>query len=214
MVMDAGEVVLRGSIGLSLVVWAAAECGRLAFRRTANARGTARRLWTLGFVLALLHVALAFHLRHGWSHAAALAETARQTEELLGFRFGGGVYVNYAFLAVWGADVLWWWGRPASFSARPVVLDGAIRAFLLFIFVNGAIVFAHGAMRVFGSLALGALGLAWYVGRGGREGPGGGRCSFWGRAYGRAHSGSHPGRRPGPDRPRAPPERPGRRCRS
>ena len=112
------EAVLYGSIWLSLAAWTAGECVRLARRRSADRDRTARGLWTLGFATALLHVALAFHLRHGWSHSAALAETARQTDELLGYRFGGGVYVNYAFLVVWAADVWWWWWRPASFSAR------------------------------------------------------------------------------------------------
>jgi hypothetical protein len=136
---------------------------RLALRPSADRDGTARGLWTLGFVMALLHVALAFHLRHGWSHSAALAETARQTEELLGYRFGGGAYVNYAFLVVWAADVWWWWRRPAGFSARPPALDRTVRLFLSFIF-------AHGAVRTFGLLALIVLGVAWFVGRtGGKE---------------------------------------------
>ncbi len=165
MVMDVVDVLLFGSIWLSLAAWTAAECTRLASRQAAGHERTARRLWTVGVVLAWLHVALAFHFRHDWSHAKALAETARQSEELLGFRFGEGVYVNYAFLVVWAADGLWWWWRPASFYARPAVLDGAIRVFLLFVFVNGAIVFAQGAVRAFGILAVLALGLAWCVGR-------------------------------------------------
>ena len=159
------EAVLYGSIWLSLAAWTAGERMRLARRRSADRDGAARGLWTLGFAMAVLHVALAFHLRHRWSHSAALAETARQTEELLGYRFGGGVYVNYAFLIVWAADVCWWWWRPASFSKRSPALDRIVRLFLFFIFVNGAIVFAHGAVRGFGLLALLVLGVAWYVGR-------------------------------------------------
>lgn len=161
------EILLRGSIWLSLVAWTAAEWVRLSYRQTGRRERMARLLWTAGVALAFVHVGLAFHFRHGWSHASALAETARQTEELLGLAFGGGLYVNYAFLIVWAADTVWWWWRPASFSRRPRALEAAIRLFLLFIFVNGAIVFAHGTVRVLGIVAVMALGVAGYRGRGG-----------------------------------------------
>ena len=157
------DALLRGSIWLSLVAWAAAEWLRLSSRRRGAA--AARLLWTGGLLLAALHVVSAFQLRHGWSQASAFQETARQTQELLGFRFGGGLYVNHAFLAVWLADAAWWWLRPASFSARPRALDTSIRLFLLFIFVNGAIVFADGPIRLLGGVAVLALGAAWYLGR-------------------------------------------------
>jgi hypothetical protein len=157
------EALLRGSIWLSLVAWSAAEWLRLS--SPTRAAAAARLLWTAGALLAASHVAAAFQLRHGWSQARAFEETARQTEELLGFRFGGGLYVNYAFLAVWLGDASWWWLRPASFAARPRALDAAIRLFLLFIFVNGAIVFASGPVRLLGGVAVVALAAAWYLGR-------------------------------------------------
>jgi hypothetical protein len=72
--------------------------------------------------------------------------------------------VNYAFLAAWAGDAAWWWARPEGYAARPRVVDLALRGFLLFIFVNGAITFAAGAVRVAGVLSLLALGLAWHRG--------------------------------------------------
>jgi hypothetical protein len=164
--VDVGEAVLYGSIWASIVAWTAAECLRLS-RRGPTPMSTARRLWAAGAACAAVHVTLAFHLRHAWSHASAVAETARQTDELVGFRFGGGVWVNYAFLAVWTADALWWGLSPASFARRPPALDAAVRLFLLFIVVNGAIVFAHGPVRVLGASSLAALAVAWHMGRGG-----------------------------------------------
>ena len=95
-----------------------------------------------------------------------MAETARQTEEALGLRVGAGVYANYAFLAVWIADAFWWWLWPASFRGRPRALDAAIRLFLLFMFVNGAIVFARGPVRIAGVAVVAALAAAWYGRRG------------------------------------------------
>src|SRR5262245_33012813 len=158
--VDAGEAVLYGSIWASIVAWTGAECLRLARREATPS--PARALWAAGAALAAVHIAFAFHLRHAWSHASAVAETARQTEQLVGFRFGGGVFVNYAFLAVWTADALWWGLSPASFARRPPALDAAVRLFLLFIVVNGAIVFAHGPVRVLGASSLAALAVAWY----------------------------------------------------
>jgi hypothetical protein len=158
------DLLLHGSIWLSLLAWAAAECIRLRGHRGSREDG-ARVLWTAGVVLAVVHVALAFHLRHGWSQASAWAETARQTRELLGRSFGWGLFVNYAFLIVWAADAAWWWRDPVSFSTRSRLLDVAVRLFLLFIFVNGAIVFGQGAVRILGFLAVAALVVAWYGGR-------------------------------------------------
>ena len=164
MSVDVGEAVLYASIWASIVAWTAAECLRLS-RADAARMNTARVLWAAGAALAAVHVALAFHLRHAWSHASAVAETARQTEQLVGFRFGGGVWINYAFLAAWTADALWWELSPASFARRPPALDAAVRLFLLFIVVNGAIVFAHGPVRVLGASSLAALAVAWHAGR-------------------------------------------------
>jgi hypothetical protein len=164
MLLDSRDALLYGSIWLSLAAWTAAESLRLA-RRAAPGHGAARRLWLLGAATAWLHVGLAFHHRHAWSHASALMETARQTKELLGYEVGAGVYVNYAFLAVWGIDALWWALAPASFARRPAGLDASVRVFLLFMFVNGAIVFGRGPVRILGILSVLVLAVAWYVGR-------------------------------------------------
>jgi hypothetical protein len=110
----------------------------------------------------LAHTAAAFHLRHDWSHGAAQADTARQTREMTGLDWGGGLFVNYALLLVWTADVLWWWLSPTAFHHRPRSIDLAVRGFLLFMFVNGAIVFVPGPMRVLGALAALVVLAAWY----------------------------------------------------
>ena len=161
-----GDLVVRVSIWLSLGAWGVAEWWRVRNPRAAVDQARARIAWTLAAGFALLHVLAAFHLHHGWSHAAAVAETARQTEEALGLRVGAGVYVNYAFLAVWIADVLWWWLSPASFGSRPRAVDAAIRLFLCFMFVSGAIVFPRGPVRIAGVAVVATLAAAWYGRRG------------------------------------------------
>jgi hypothetical protein len=63
-------------------------------------------LWTLGWGLLVLHVACAFQFLHQWSPVAAYEHTARRTAEAVGWYWGGGLYFNYATLAIWGADVV------------------------------------------------------------------------------------------------------------
>ncbi len=65
--------------------------------------------WTLGLGWFLLHVAGAFHFVHHWSHDAAYQQTARQTEALLGWSWGGGIYANYFFAVLWSLDVVHLW---------------------------------------------------------------------------------------------------------
>jgi hypothetical protein len=107
----------------------------------------ARILWMAGALLMAVHVGLAFDRVHAWDHAAAVAETARQTGEAVGWFWGGGVYVNYLFLLVWTADAAWWCLAPAQYVRRSRRLAFAIHAFLAFILFNAVVVFADGPTR-------------------------------------------------------------------
>ena len=69
-------------------------------------------LWALGALLAAVHLLAAFHFVHHWSHALAVIETARRTQAQIGFAVGAGVWFNYAFVAIWGLDVLQVWALP------------------------------------------------------------------------------------------------------
>lgn len=164
--MEMGDALLRGTILLSLLAWAAGEWARGANGGVTRA---GRAAWTVGAMAALGHAAAAFHFRHGWSQQTALVETARQTAALTGLDWGGGLYVNYLFLAVWTADAGWWWLTPETFDARPKALDRTLRAFFLFMFLNGAVVFAKGPTRFVGTAAVLAVLLAWYRARSARR---------------------------------------------
>jgi hypothetical protein len=131
--------------------------------------GPARALWTAACVLYLAHVAAAFDLHHHWSHTEAYLETARQTRELFGVAYGGGLYWNYVLTAVWVADALWWWAAPQGRAARPRWVSAAIHGFLALMFFNGAVVFARGVTRWTGvalTAALAILALARRARRG------------------------------------------------
>jgi len=152
------EPLLYASAWASLVAWAITEWRRAAAPRAA------RLAFTLGFVALLLHSLVALHFRYGWSHAVALADTARQTERAIGRAVGAGLYVNYAFLVLWAVEVVWWWRAPGRYRARPRALGWSVRLFFLFMFANGAILFASGPVRFLGVAAVLVVLAAWYRG--------------------------------------------------
>jgi hypothetical protein len=147
-----GDLLTRISIWLALIAYAIGAGLLLEARREPGLRQRTRWAWTLGCVFFLGHVVCAFEYFHHWSHDAAYRETARQTAELTGWRWGGGIFLNYVVAAGWVADVLWWWLAPASFNRRPLWLTGIWQGFLFFMVFNGAVVFGHGPVRAHGIL--------------------------------------------------------------
>ena len=123
----------------------------------------ARAFWTLGAALTVVHTIAVFHYIHDWSQDAALAHTAQQTAVLTGLRWGGGLYVNYAFIALWVGDAALWWHDRASYERRSARARDALLAVFLFMFVNAGVVFAHGPARVVGTIAVGIVLLARFV---------------------------------------------------
>jgi hypothetical protein len=95
-----------------------------------------------------------------------LADTARQTRELLGWPFGAGIYFSYVFAALWLGDAMWWWVGRASYERRPKWLSVATHAYIFFIIFNGAIVFETGITRPTGIVACTMLAIALLVRQG------------------------------------------------
>jgi hypothetical protein len=123
----------------------------------------ARLAWTGGWLFFLVHVACAFEFYHDWSHAGAYRSTARETAEVVGLNWGGGLYANYAFALVWLADVCWWWLRRESYVARPRAAEWIVHGFLGFIALNATVVFGAGMIRWFGLASCGLLAAARWV---------------------------------------------------
>lgn len=147
-------MLVRATMWAATIAWAIGEIG---MRRLPHADRGVRALWTAGAALAVVHTALAFHHVHGWSHSAAAFETLRQAEERFGVGWSGGIYVNYLFLATWLLDVGWWWWFAQSRATRARGIEAARVAFFVFMFVNGAIVFASGLGRLVGIACVGAV---------------------------------------------------------
>lgn len=118
-------------------------------------------IWTLGFVLFVGHVVAAYHFEHHWSHQAAVIDTAKQTRELIGVEFGGGVYFNYLFLVLWGVDVVVSWFEPNLSYLR--ALRVLWISYLLFIAFNGVVVFKSGWLRALGLVATAGLVAVYWV---------------------------------------------------
>ncbi len=97
-------------------------------------------VWTLGFLFFVAHVVAAFHFHHHWSHASALAETARQTRDMIGLEFGAGLYFNHLFTIVWAMDLAWIWFANAEVTLRYPWLRLTWIAYLIFIAFNGVAV--------------------------------------------------------------------------
>jgi hypothetical protein len=156
-----GEAFTVWSVRLATLLYVSALALRLA-ARDSRAMQWARIMWTAGFVCYLAHVYGAFEFFHGWSHAAAYADTARQTAEQFGLNWGGGLYFNYVFTVVWAADVIWWWRGVERYEKRPLWISLAIQGFLGFMFFNGAVVFAAGFSRWLGIIAIPPLVWLWW----------------------------------------------------
>src|SRR5262245_8871134 len=148
--MASGELLTRWTVRLALAIYVAALAIRILAHGRQSRLDLARVLWSAGCIAFLLHVACAFQFFHEWSHAAAYAETARQTAEVVGIDWGGGLYANYAFAVVWLVDTVWWWSNPARYLARPAWIEWTVQGFMAFIVFNATVVFGHGAIRWFG----------------------------------------------------------------
>jgi hypothetical protein len=143
--------IVRGTMIVATAAWA---IGEALMRRSPAFDRLARLIWTIGIALALIHVGLAFQWVYAWNHEAAVAATVRQAADRFGWGWRGGIYANYVFLAVWLADVSWWWLAPGSHASRSLRIEMARLILFAFMFLNGAVVFASGNGRLVGIASL------------------------------------------------------------
>jgi hypothetical protein len=158
---DPGDDLVRYTVRLALVYWAVALAVMMNLSprdwRAERGRGRlARWCWTLAWLTYLVHLAMAFHYYHHWSHADAVRHTAEVA------RFGEGIYVSHFFTLVWSLDVVFWWGWPDGYAARSRRIDYLLHGFMVFVVFNATVVYETGLIRwagVIGFTLLGLLGL-------------------------------------------------------
>ncbi|MES1213865.1 MAG: hypothetical protein ABUL64_04685 [Singulisphaera sp.] len=162
---DPGEMLTRNTVRLSLAWYAVALClmmrlGPADWRAATLLGKTARWCWTWSVVCFWVHLGVAFHFYHGWSHAHAFEHT-RQVSGI-----GEGIYVSYLFTWLWTGDAAWWWVRPDNYASRWVWIDRVLHAFMLFIVFNGMVVYESGSIRWAGLALFAGLAAAWVAVRG------------------------------------------------
>ena len=115
----------------------------------------------LGALLLVIHIVIAMGVRHDWHHASAISATAAQTKSVYGIDWGGGLFVNYIFAAVWIGELVARRYAPAWFAGRSRGFLWMLRAFYFVIIFNAAVVFAAGWRRVLGGAVVAVLLLSW-----------------------------------------------------
>ncbi len=154
------ELLTRGSIWFAMVAYA---IGLFLFSRN-NPKWlhAARLAWTTGGIALIAHFVCAFHFYHDWSHVLAYRDTARQTNEVVGINWGGGLFINYLVLALWIMDVGWWWlSGIDSYRNRNWLWVIVWHAFLIFIIFNATVVFKDGVVRWVGLVMSLFLLVSW-----------------------------------------------------
>jgi MYXO-CTERM domain-containing protein len=162
--VETGELLTRWTARIAMIFYALALARRL---RTdwRHPDATAAALWGVGCGVYLAHFAAAFGFYMRWSHAVAVAHTAVRSAEVVGLRFGGGIYFNYVFTAVWLVDALWMIAGRASYARRPRWYDYIVHGYMGFMALNGVIVFGPSPTREIGAVALVILLALWWRSR-------------------------------------------------
>src|SRR5947208_14502121 len=93
------DATLYSTIWAALALFTVAEAGKRRFSQHGAVPDWAWPVWLSGAGLCTLHIALAFAGRHGWSHGAAVRETARQTAAVYGVTWCGVMLINYIFVS-------------------------------------------------------------------------------------------------------------------
>jgi hypothetical protein len=151
----AGDDLTRNTVRLSLLCYAAALT--LMIRRPGDR--LARWCWTLAWAAFVVHLGMAFHHYHHWSHDDAV----RHTRAVSGF--GEGIYISHLFALAWTADVAAWWLRPAWYARRSPWVGRALHGFMLFVVFNATIVYETGLIRWAGVALFVWLAAAWMATR-------------------------------------------------
>ena len=160
--METGEFLTRATIWVAIVAYAVGSVVFALARGRSRWDSAARVLWTIAVLSLVGHFICAYQFYHHWSHESAYIDTARQTDEVVGLNWGGGLFINYAFLIIWAIDVAWWWLRGlSSYRTRPWPVVAAWHGFMIFILFNAMVVFKDGPTRWVGLVICVVLLLSW-----------------------------------------------------
>jgi hypothetical protein len=161
--VEFGEAWIRNTARASVLwYWAAmvTVLGGFGLKSQDQSRERISRwLWSWGAIVYWLHVVVAFHYYHHWSHEKAFTHVEKASS------FGPGIYVSYFFTVLWAVDALWWWLAASSYRSRPRWLSQAIHGFMLFIVFNATLIFERGLIQWIGAAIFLSLGWLWWKSR-------------------------------------------------
>ena len=136
---EIGELLLLWTVRCSVACYVIALWRWLFVERLPDI--AYRRFWMAAWLLCVTHVVCAFHFRHHWDHDVAIQHTAKMTEDVVGIRWGGGLYINYVFLVCWGFSAVGSrWPMPAIQRLAGRLTTG-MHAFAAFMMFNATVVF-------------------------------------------------------------------------
>ena len=162
--MNSGEFLTLSTIWISIAAYAAGCVLFASARRQGELDRWTRWAWTIGCAALVAHILCAFQFYHAWSQQSAYRDTARQTAEVIGINWGGGLFINYAIAILLIADVAWWWlAGVSSYRRRPWLLTLSWHSVLIFIIFNATVVFKDGLTRWIGLLVCLSLCLSWIL---------------------------------------------------
>jgi positive regulator of sigma E activity len=148
-------ILVRSTAWVSFLCYMLTLIGCLTLKPGIRKQQLLRLVYTFGCAVFLIHVALAFHYVHAWSHQAAWEATALQGG------YGDGIYLNYLMMAVWLMDVIGWWIKPDRYTQRSAWMIIPLHCFMLFMWFNATVVFAHDYLFIVGTTVF--LILYWAV---------------------------------------------------
>ena len=143
---DLRHPAIIDSAYFAFALWAGSVLLQLQTPRTewsvaGSAFRVARAAWVAGCAVFLVHLALAFHLAHGWSHANAFEHVERSSG------FGPGIFASYFFALVWIVDSGMWSFAALSYARRPKWIACSVHGYLTFITFNATVVFGRSPLR-------------------------------------------------------------------
>lgn len=128
----------RAVVAFCLAAWLLAARGD---RRTERGFRVWRSVWTAACAALAIHIPVAMHFEHGWSHAAALEHTAQQTHDVVGIDWAGGLYFNYGMLLLWTVDVGLLWQQREQIPAQRHWISRLNEYVCAFMILNATVVF-------------------------------------------------------------------------
>lgn len=152
---------IHQSAWIVVFAWPIASASLLLHRRDrakfAESRFLVRLVFTAGLIAMLVHLAVAFHLGHGWSHAHAFDRTEQSSG------FGPGIFVSYFFVLLWIVEAVWMWLAFDCYLDRSPWVNRLIAGFMWFVLFNASVVYGSGPIRWLGAIFLTAPWLVVYA---------------------------------------------------